>query len=63
MASIAKIMAGRAQNLLQVAAKNPQLAPRFYSAGEFFFSFLFYELWTILLEKCSERSMEWSATS
>lgn len=33
MASIAKIVAGRAQNLIQVAAKNPKLAPRFYSAA------------------------------
>lgn len=33
MAQIAKIFAGRAQNILQAAAKQPQLAPRFYSAA------------------------------
>lgn len=33
MANIAKLLAGRAQNMLQIAAQNPQLAPRFYSAA------------------------------
>lgn len=36
MAQIAKIFAGRAQHILQTAAKQPQLAPRFYcAAGKF----------------------------
>ena len=32
MTSFAKILAGRAQNIIQVAARNPQLTPRFYAA-------------------------------
>ncbi|XP_037953307.1 probable enoyl-CoA hydratase, mitochondrial [Teleopsis dalmanni] len=33
MANIAKTLAGRVHNVIQIAAKNPQLAPRFYSAA------------------------------
>ena len=43
MAQIAKIFAGRAQNILQAAAKQPQLAPRFYSAaGKYIMIDFFY---------------------
>lgn len=48
MAQIAKIFAGRVQNILQVAAKQHQLAPRFYSAAgkykmiDLFIYFFFY---------------------
>lgn len=44
MAQIAKIFAGRAQNILQAAAKQPQLAPRFYSAAATNFQFIKTEL-------------------
>ena len=46
MAQIAKIFAGRAQNILQAAAKQPQLPPRFYSAaGKYIMIDFFIRIW------------------